>query len=78
MAAVVEDGLIVEREILITADHPRGIRFVAGVDLVQLLNMRKEVIGDLSVMSLAQRLSVAPERIAAALAWLKNVPEVVL
>lgn len=76
--AVVEDGLIVERKILVTADNPRGIRFVAGVDLVQLLEARKAISGEPSVMQLAQRLSAAPERIAAALAWLRQVPEVAL
>lgn len=77
-AAVVEDGLIVERKVLVTTDNPRGIRFVAGVDLVKLLEARKEMPGEPSALLLAQRLSAAPERIAAALTWLRQVPEVEL
>ncbi|SDR78014.1 Dehydrogenase (flavoprotein) [Halopseudomonas litoralis] len=74
---VVEDGLIVEREVLVTMAHPRGVRFVAGVEVVSLLKaIRAEPI-EPGVDSLAQRLSVAPKQIAAALAWLQQEPEIV-
>ena len=35
--AVIVEGLIQEREVLITPEHPEGIRFVAGADLVDVL-----------------------------------------
>jgi hypothetical protein len=34
---VVEDGYIVEREVIVTADHPRGVWQVDGVPIVALL-----------------------------------------
>src|SRR5690606_40548055 len=39
---VVEHGLIVERPVLVTPENPRGVRFVAGVGLADLLSLRSE------------------------------------
>lgn len=74
LAAVVEDGLIVEREVLVTTDNPRGVRFVAGVDLIKLLEAINKIPGAVSVHLLAQRLSTTPERVASALSWLHKTP----
>ncbi|WP_152224292.1 NAD(P)/FAD-dependent oxidoreductase [Pseudomonas sp. SCB32] len=35
--AVIADEVIQEKEVLVTAEHPEGIRFVAGTNLVDLL-----------------------------------------
>jgi len=35
--AVIDGGVIQEKEVLVTAEHPEGIRFVAGTNLVDLL-----------------------------------------
>lgn len=72
---VVEHGLIVERPVLVTPEHPRGVRFVAGVDLADLLSLTKTPDGEPSIASLAQRLSVAPRQVMAALTWLQQLPE---
>ncbi|WXL26746.1 lycopene cyclase family protein [Ectopseudomonas mendocina] len=76
--AVVEDGFIVESKVLVCADHPRGVRFVAGVDVVQLLETRRKLSDEPSVGQLAQLLQAHPERVAAALGWLRQIPGVAL
>jgi flavin-dependent dehydrogenase len=78
LTAVVEDGFIVERKVLVSSDNPRGVRFVAGVDVVHLLEALREFPGDLSLEHLAQRLAAPPARIAAALSWLKQLPALAL
>ncbi|MEJ6655366.1 MAG: hypothetical protein QNL70_05115 [Pseudomonas sp.] len=73
---VVEDGVIVEREVLVTPEHPRGVRFIAGVEVASLLRTLRAVRGEPSIDALAKRLSVAPKQIIAALTWLRQEPEI--
>ena len=71
---VISNGLIVERTVCVTPDHPRGVWRVADVplaDLVQLLSTRKG--GDLGTLAptLAAELGVAPQQLSIALDWLR-------
>jgi flavin-dependent dehydrogenase len=69
---VVEDGLIVEREVLVTTEHPRGVRFIAGIEVVRLLEAIRAVRGKPNIESLAKCFSVAPKQIISALKWLRQ------
>jgi hypothetical protein len=70
--AVVEDDYVVARDVVITADHPRGVWQVGGVPLVPLmrfLDRRWRAEGELA-RAAAEHLECAPERVEAALGWL--------
>ena len=64
---VIEDGFVVAREVIVTADNPRGVFQVDGVPLVALL--RAVRIGETEKAS--RCLERAPEQIETALAWLR-------
>jgi hypothetical protein len=68
---VSEDGFIVQRRTIVTADHPRGIWLVDQVPVVDLLELvRCEPA--LDDTALARRLDRSPAQIGTALAWLRH------
>ena len=67
--AVVENGLIVKKEVVVTPEYPRGVRFVGGIELVSLLNADK-AMERLDV--LARRFSCSPRQVARALQFLRR------
>ncbi len=69
---VVENGYVVEREVVVTADHPRGVWQIDGVPLVRLmhyLDQQWRPGADLSAEA-AEHLSCEPKQVETALAWL--------
>lgn len=71
---VVEDGYVVEREVVVTADHPRGIWQIDGVPLVSLMHFldREWRPGGNLTIEAADRLSCQPKQIETALSWLSH------
>ncbi len=65
---VLEDDFIVEREVIVTADQPRGIRMVAGVPIVDLMKVIRGKSPDAE--KLARKFNVDVTGIKTALAWL--------
>ena len=59
---VIEDGFVVAREVIVTADQPRGVFMVDGVPLVPLLR---------AVQTKASVGNWAPGKVETALAWLR-------
>lgn len=72
---VVDDGLIVERKVVVTADQPRGIWRVDTVpvaDLIECLGSSQgETIAEIAP-GLAKRLGVGEGNLAVALDWLRS------
>jgi flavin-dependent dehydrogenase len=66
---VLEDGRIVRRRVVWTADHPRGVWQVAGVRLAELRDLMAE--GG-TPQEAARRLERPPEAVGQALAWLSH------
>jgi hypothetical protein len=67
---VIEDGFVVAREVIVTADHPRGVFMVDGVPLVPLL--RAVQAGEIaSVEAAARCFDRAQGEVETALAWLR-------
>jgi flavin-dependent dehydrogenase len=67
---VIEDGFVVAREVIVTADHPRGVFMVDGVPLVPLL--RAVQAGEIGSIEAASRcFDRAPRQVETALAWLR-------
>jgi flavin-dependent dehydrogenase len=70
--AVLEDGRIRERAVLVTARVPRGAWHVEGVPLVALLELvRGQAPAGPSVADVAQRLDRPPAAVESALRWLR-------
>lgn len=67
---VIEDGLVVARQVIVTADHPRGVFQVDGVPLVALLRAVRTGETD-SIEEASRCLERAPGQVATALAWLR-------
>ena len=68
---VIEDGLVVARRVVVTADQPRGVWQVAGVPVVELLESRA-VHGDAASPDAAARFGCTPDQLATALQWLRH------
>lgn len=67
---VVEGGYIVERPIVISAEYPRGVRFIDGVDLARVDELLRN--GVPVVPEVISRYILMPhEKIAGALQWLR-------
>jgi menaquinone-9 beta-reductase len=67
---VIEDGFVVAREVIVTADQPRGVFMVDGVPLVALL--RAVQAGEIASIEAASRcVDRAPGQVETALAWLR-------
>jgi flavin-dependent dehydrogenase len=70
MRPVVEDGFVVERRVVVTADQPRGIWQVDAVPLADLLDlMRDATVPDPA--QTARRLGVSHRQLKTALDWLR-------
>lgn len=68
--AVVNDGFIELAEVVVTADHPRGVWRVAGMALVPLLRFLDREQG--SVAAAARHFGVSPESVQMARDWLRG------
>ena len=71
---VICDGLVVERNVCVTPDHPRGVWRVADVPLAELVQLlRAEEGAALGTLSpkLCAELEIAPEQLSIALDWLR-------
>ena len=71
---VVENGLIVERRVVVTPDQPRGIWRIDGVPLPELIDLLQAHEGQSLAASLpeaARRLATAEAELATALDWLR-------
>lgn len=68
---VLEDGRIVERDVVVTADSPRGVWHVAGVPVVTLKNYL-ETAGQATVESAASALNRPQVAVASAIHWLQK------
>ncbi len=69
---VVEDGYVVEREVVVTADHPRGVWQIDGVPLVVLMRFLDQDWhpGDDLTANAAEHLSCEAKQVETALGWL--------
>ena len=68
---MIEDGFIVARRVVVTADQPRGVWQVEGVPVVELLDWHRSHDGeDLHALA-AARFACTPGQIATALKWLR-------
>jgi len=67
---VLEDGFIVARRVVVTADQPRGVWRVDGVPVADLLDWRRSHDGD-DLPGAAARFACAPGQVATALEWLR-------
>jgi hypothetical protein len=68
---VVENGFIVARRVVVTADQPRGVWQVDGVPIVDLLDWRRRHDGDDLPDVAAARFACTPQQVATALQWLR-------
>jgi 2-polyprenyl-6-methoxyphenol hydroxylase-like FAD-dependent oxidoreductase len=69
--AVLDAGRIVERDVVVTADRPRGVWHVDGVPLV-LLKSYLEATGQATVESAAAALGSPQSAVASAINWLQQ------
>ena len=68
---VIEDGFIVARRVVVTADQPRGVWRVDGVPVAELLDWRRSHDGDDLPGAAAARFACTPGQVATALEWLR-------
>ncbi len=68
--AVVEDGYIVERDVVLTPSHPQGVFSLGDVPLAPLWTARPALTTPEKVERIARRLGRDPARVQIALEWL--------
>ena len=68
---VIENGFIARRPVIVTPDHPWGVRQVDGVDLVSLLERLNQLDGPPDTGALAEHTLARPEQVETAIAWLR-------
>lgn len=68
---VLLDGRIVAREVLITAEHPRGVWQISGVPIASLIQTRDTLVSA-SLESTAERLGQPLKAVRAAILWLQQ------
>ncbi|WP_227815816.1 flavin-dependent monooxygenase QhpG [Nitrogeniibacter aestuarii] len=71
---VVESGRIVKRPVLVSPEYPRGVRFSGQVDLGQLVSL-KQRHPDISREALSRALSVSPDDVAMACAFVRTMQQ---
>ena len=71
-APVVVNGFIRARTVVVTDQHPQGVRFLAGIDLAQLIAC---LCDGAALESLPARVKGDTQQIAAAVSWLSCLPE---
>ena len=69
--AVLEHGRIVERDVLLTADHPRGVWHVAGVPIVALKAYLETAAG-VTLAGAATAVDRPQAAVASAIGWLQQ------
>ena len=72
---VIEDGVITERRVVVTADQTRGVWVVDNVPLADLLDdpLSRQGAGEPALGALAERFAVRPTQVRAALRYLEGV-----
>jgi len=68
---VLEEGRIVERDVVVTTDRPRGVWHVAGVPVVSLKRFL-DAAGPASVETAATAMNKPPDAVASAIHWLQQ------
>ncbi|PKO34460.1 MAG: hypothetical protein CVU34_06810 [Betaproteobacteria bacterium HGW-Betaproteobacteria-7] len=68
---VVEGGFIIPRRVVISEEHPRGVRFIDGVDL-GLIDERLRTSPKIDITTFSRELSAPAESILRALRWLQT------
>jgi flavin-dependent dehydrogenase len=68
---VVEGDFVVRREIVVTAEQPRGVWLIAEVPVADLFRLVRDAPA-IDPERLAENLGRSPEQIAVALAWLRR------
>lgn len=63
---VVENGWIVEREVLLSKEHPQGMRFIDGIDLAQLYRLISTT-QRFGIDQLSETLKAQPKQVASAM-----------
>lgn len=69
--AVLSEGRIVERDVLVSAEHPRGVWHVSGVPVADLMRHFGTTAGA-TVQSASLSLARPPEAVASAMHWLQQ------
>ncbi len=69
---VVEEGFVVERDVLVTPANPDGVLMLDGVPMADLWREVKAPGTSLSEDQLARKFDVAPRQIEVALRWLRE------
>ena len=67
---MIEDGYVAAREVVVTADQPRGVFMVDGVPLVALLRA-VQADGTTPIEVIARRFGKTPAEVETAFAWLR-------
>lgn len=67
---VVEDGFIVERRVVVSAEHPRGVRFIDGIDLGRLDELL-QAGPQTGPNDIGEHLHAPADAVARALRWLQ-------
>lgn len=67
---VVEDGFIVERRVVVSAEHPRGVRFIDGIDLGRLDELL-QAGAPAGPSDIGHHLHAPADAVARALRWLQ-------
>lgn len=67
---VVEDGFIVERRVVVSAEHPRGVRFIDGIDLGRLDELL-QAGAPAGPNDIGHHLHAPADAVARALRWLQ-------
>ena len=68
---VVEGDFVVRREIIVTAEQPRGVWLIAEVPVAELFHLVRDA-PTIDPANLAETFGRSPEQIAIALAWLQR------
>jgi hypothetical protein len=68
---VVEDGFNVRRRVVLVPGHPRGVRFIDGIDVPALRDAVQHAPGGAGVEGLASQLGQPPGAVRNALHWMQ-------
>jgi hypothetical protein len=68
---VVEDGFIAQRRVVLVPGHPRGVRFIDGIDVPALRDAVRGALGGICVERLSAQLGSPPGTVRNALHWMQ-------
>ncbi len=71
LAPVISNGYVMEREVIVTADHPRGVLALDDVPLAPLVRLQEAIPGH-TTATLAEHFQVTPKAVLRALTWLSS------